>query len=138
MTVTITLTLTAKRMAKKSCLVKNLEGVETLGNPGTAPLTPAPLNPLAPGSTSVICSDKTGTLTQNKMTVAHLWVGGELVELETGRRSYASSFSKETFGWQELGAGGGQLNLLVLLFSLRISSPSPDAMVGENGKSAWH
>ena len=32
MTVTITLTLTAKRMAKKNCLVKNLEGVETLGN----------------------------------------------------------------------------------------------------------
>lgn len=54
-TVTVSLTLTAKRMATKQVLVKNLESVETLG------------------STSCICSDKTGTLTQNRMTVAHVW-----------------------------------------------------------------
>lgn len=51
-TVTVCLTLTAQRMHAKMVLVKNLEGVETLG------------------STSCICSDKTGTLTQNIMTVA--------------------------------------------------------------------
>ena len=35
-------------------------------------------------STSVICSDKTGTLTQNKMMVAHLWLSGSMVELDIG------------------------------------------------------
>ncbi|CAK59780.1 unnamed protein product (macronuclear) [Paramecium tetraurelia] len=54
-TVTVALTLTAKKLAYKKVLVKNLEGVETLG------------------STSCVCSDKTGTLTQNKMTVENLW-----------------------------------------------------------------
>jgi sodium/potassium-transporting ATPase subunit alpha len=59
--ITISLAITAKKLADKQVLVKNLEAVETLG------------------STSCICSDKTGTLTQNKMTVENLWYDGEVI-----------------------------------------------------------
>ncbi|KZC10668.1 Sodium/potassium-transporting ATPase subunit alpha, partial [Dufourea novaeangliae] len=62
-TMTVSLTLTAKRMANKHCLVKHLEAIETLG------------------CSAVICSDKTGTLTQNKMTVRHMWYDGQLREV---------------------------------------------------------
>ncbi len=104
---TITLALGVSRMARQRAIVRKLASVETLG------------------STTVICSDKTGTLTKNEMTATRLYVPGKLVEVTgSGYRPVGEFYSE---GVKVEPAGDPQLETL-----LRVGALNNDSHIQEN------
>ena len=101
-TVTLALTMASKRMARKKALVKNLESVETLGN------------------TSVICSDKTGTLTQNRLSVTSFWIGGT-----AGSAAEPATFHGDSFA-----------DALLAMTACNNAHATPDGFVGDGTEIA--
>jgi len=114
--VTICLALGMQRMIKRHALIRKLPAVETLG------------------CTTVICSDKTGTLTQNKMTVVQGWAGGKRFQVSGEGYVPQGEFLLDnvpfnTFDYQE--------TVLLLHGSLLCNDAKLEESGEENGAKTW-
>jgi magnesium-transporting ATPase (P-type) len=121
-TLTLSLSRAAQRLAEKGVLVKKLSVTETLG------------------TVSVICTDKSGTLTQNQMTVRELWAGGQKISLSGVGYEPAGEFSPhlDSQPWEE--DVYGLLEAISACNNSRLIRPTPEhpmwASLGDQTEAA--
>ncbi|CAA9478635.1 MAG: ATPase, P-type (transporting), HAD superfamily, subfamily IC [uncultured Solirubrobacteraceae bacterium] len=108
--ITISLTLAAQRMVKRNALVRRLAATETLG------------------SVSVICSDKTGTLTKDEMTVRKVFVAGELFEVSGAGYEPEGEYSRD---------GSAVDRPAALIETLRAAVLASDAQLERDADGQW-
>nr|WP_143442039.1 cation-transporting P-type ATPase [Lentilactobacillus parabuchneri] len=113
-TVTLSLAQGTQRMAKKHALLKNLSSVETLGQ------------------TTVICSDKTGTLTQNQMTINHIWLPEK--EYDVTGTGYLTNGKIQLNGKDVDLANEPDLNKLLINATINNDTEVTEGKAGEKSK----
>ncbi|MBI3359658.1 MAG: cation-transporting P-type ATPase [Chloroflexi bacterium] len=107
-TLTLSLAMAVQRLARRGVLVKKLAVLETLG------------------ATSIICTDKSGTLTQNQMTVREVWVGGQRLKVSGTGYEPKGEFSPAPLGTPVRLDLDILLGAALLCNNARLNPPSPE------------